>query len=66
MTGIQLGFKPPPSAYKVIVRNMFSMGQSIALGIAWNLDNGFWHILLDYFLGWIYVAFKIAQYLWPV
>ena len=41
------------------------MGQSIALGIAWHLDSGFWDIFFDCILGWIYIGFKISQLLWP-
>lgn len=42
-----------------------AIGDSLALGIAWHLDSGFWNILIDAFLGWIYVAYKLAQYIWP-
>ena len=42
-----------------------SVSHSIALGIAWHLDSGFWNILIDAFLGWIYVAYKVTQYVWP-
>lgn len=38
----------------------------IALGIAWHLDSGFWNILGDFLLGWIYVSYKLAQYIWSV
>lgn len=34
---------------------------SIALGMAYCLDNGFWNILLDTLLGGIYIAYKITQ-----
>lgn len=36
----------------------------IALGMAWHLDSGFWNVLLDCCLGWIYVGFKVSQLLW--
>ena len=34
----------------------------IALGVAWHLDNGFWSILIDSLLGWVYIAYKTAQF----
>ncbi len=37
-------------------------GEGIALGVAWHLDHGFWNILLDTILGWIYVAYKLTQF----
>lgn len=43
--------------------NIFS-GMLVAIGIAWHLDSGFWNIFIDAILGWIYVAFKLAQYVW--
>ena len=42
-----------------------SCGNSLALGIAWHLDYGFWSILGDALLGWIYVGYKVAQFVWP-
>lgn len=42
-----------------------SFGHSLALGVAWHLDTGFWSILFDTLLGWVYVGYKFAQYTWP-
>jgi hypothetical protein len=42
-----------------------TIGCWIALGIAWHLDSGFWNIFFDTLLGWIYIGFKLAQYIWP-
>lgn len=36
-------------------------GNSLALGMAWHLDNGFFTILGETFLGWIYVAYKLTE-----
>ncbi len=44
---------------------LFSWGQYIALGMAWHLDNGPC-IIVDWFLGWTYVAYKITQMFWPL
>ncbi len=41
--------------------SFFPCGSSIALGMAWNLDSGFWNILIDTILGWIYVGYKVSQ-----
>jgi hypothetical protein len=41
-----------------------TIGCWIALGMAWHLDSGI-DVLIDSLLGWIYVGFKIAQYIWP-
>ncbi len=41
-------------------------GQALALGISWHLDSGFFNILVDTILGWVYVAYKISQFVWPV
>jgi hypothetical protein len=42
-----------------------SCGHSMALGLAWHLDSGFCSIFIDAMLGWVYVAYKVAQYIWP-
>lgn len=42
-----------------------SIGAWVALGMAWHLDNGFWTILGEALLGWVYVGYKVAQYIWP-
>jgi hypothetical protein len=44
---------------------LFATGKMLALGMAWHLDSGFWSILIDTLLGWIYVGFKVAEYVWP-
>lgn len=41
-------------------------GKFIALGVAWHLDNGFWSILGEALLGWVYVGYKVAQHIWPM
>jgi len=38
------------------------LGMSWALGITWHIDSGFWSILTNTLLGWIYVAYKLTQY----
>lgn len=40
----------------------FVNGMLAALGMSWVLDNGFWNILIDTLLGWIYVSYKITQF----
>jgi len=41
-------------------------GSSVAFGFAWHLDYGFWSLLIDTLLGWVYVAYKVAEFMWPV
>ncbi len=43
-----------------------SIGAWVALGMAWHLDNGFWAILGEALLGWVYVGYKVAQHIWPM
>lgn len=43
-----------------------AIGCWIALGMSWHLDSGFWDILADALLGWVYIGFKISQCIWPM
>lgn len=49
----------------IFFRDLFFMGDALALGVSWHLDSGFWNILLDTLLGWIYIGFKAAEYICP-
>jgi len=42
----------------------FFSGSTAALGLAWHLDNGFWNIFWDTFMGWAYVAYELAKHYW--
>lgn len=42
-----------------------TIGCWIALGMSWHLDSG-WGVFFDTLLGWIYVGYKLAQYIWPI
>lgn len=46
------------SDVRVCIRNEW--GWFIALGMAWHLDSGP-YIIIDALLGWIYVAYKLAE-----
>lgn len=48
------------------LKPIFASGKMIALGMAWHLDNGFWTILGESLLGWVYVGYKVAQYILPI
>lgn len=41
---------------------MIHWGQMIALGVSWHMDHGFWKILGETLLGWVYVSYKITQH----
>ena len=52
--------------YKEKVIYVFGSGECLALGMSWHLDNGFWNIFIDTFIGWMCVGFKVSQYVWPI